>query len=44
MIGVTVGSEQITSFAQVLILIGTSLWIYVRRQKVGDVNIAGVRK
>jgi EamA domain-containing membrane protein RarD len=44
MIGVTLGTEQITSFAQVAILIATSLWIYVRRQQAGGVTPLGHRK
>lgn len=44
LIGVTLGSDQLTSFAQTLIMIGTGVWIWVRRVQMRDVTAAGVRK
>ncbi len=50
-IGVTAGTEQITSAVQLIVAIGTGLWIMYQRtlmKKVGkeqsDVNLAGVKK
>lgn len=43
-IGVTIGSDQTTSFVQTIIVIGTGIWIWVRRVQAGDVTAAGFRK
>lgn len=43
-VGVTIGTEQLTTTLQTLIAIGTGLWIWYRRVKVGDVTVAGIRK
>ncbi len=44
MIGVQLPSDQLTSFAQTLILIITSIWILIRRHQQGDINVLGARK
>lgn len=51
LLGISVGSEQLTTFVQVLIAIGTGVWIWYQRttlQKapggIGDVSALGVRK
>lgn len=44
LIGVTLGSDQLTAFAQTLLMIGTGIWIWIRRAKMGDVTAAGIRK
>lgn len=43
-IGVQLGSDQLTNFAQTIIIIGTSAWIWVRRYQQKDVSPLGVRK
>lgn len=43
-IGVTVGTEQLTSTIQTVVLIVTSLVIYISRINKGDVNPLGKRK
>jgi len=44
LIGVTVGSEQLTTTIQTLVAIGTGVWIWIQRVKVGDVGVLGGRK
>lgn len=44
MIGLRLGNDQITSFAQTLIVIGTAVWIWFRRYQQGDVKLSGLRK
>lgn len=43
-LGVTIGSEELTTTIQVILGIGTAIWILVRRYKQGGVTMAGVRK
>ena len=43
-VGVTVGSEELTTTASTLIVIVSGLWIWYRRVKVGGVSALGVRK
>lgn len=43
-IGVTIGTEQLTSTLQVLVAIGSGLWVLIQRHKQGDITVAGVRK
>ena len=44
LIGVTVGSEQLTTTIQTLFAVGTGIWIWIQRVKVGDVDVLGGRK
>ena len=44
MIGVTVGSSQLTGAIQTIILVATGIWIWVRRVQAGGVTAAGFRK
>jgi len=44
LVGVTVGSDELTKTVQVLVAIGTGLWIWYQRAKVGDVKWYGARK
>lgn len=43
LIGVTVGTDQLTGAVQVIILVASGVWIWVRRVQVGDVNALGKR-
>ncbi len=43
-LGISVGTEQLTTTIQVLVAIGTGLWIWKQRVAVGDVNGFGMRK
>lgn len=44
LIGVSVGSEQLTNAVQVIVAIATGAWIWYRRVQVGDVTPLGLRK
>ena len=44
LIGITVGSDQLTTTIQVIIAIGTGLWIWMRRVQAGGVTTLGIRK
>lgn len=44
MLGVTVGSDQLTQTVQTIVLIVSGLWIWYRRVGVGDVKVSGIRK
>lgn len=43
-LGISVGSAELTTTVQTLILLGSGVWIWYRRVQVGDVNAAGLRK
>jgi hypothetical protein len=49
-IGLTVGSEELTSIIQALVLSLSGIWVLIRRYQMGKtgivppVNIAGVKK
>lgn len=43
-IGVTVGTDQLTTTAQTLVAIATGIWIWRERVKRGDVGAIGIRK
>jgi hypothetical protein len=43
-LGVQVGSEALTITLQTLVLIGSALWILIRRVATGDITILGARK
>lgn len=42
--GITVGSEELTSIIQAIVVAVTGIWIIVRRYKQGDITVAGVKK
>ena len=42
-IGVDIGSEELTSSIQTLVAVGTGVWIWVQRVKLGGVNVFGAR-
>lgn len=42
--GVQVGTDELTAFLQGLVVVVSSLWIWYRRVKSGDINMIGVRK
>ena len=42
-IGVTLGNDQLTSFVQVILVIGGSVWALIRRYQAGGVSIFGKR-
>ena len=44
MLGIEVGSAELTTTLQTLITIGAGLWIMKERLKRGDLNVFGVRK
>ena len=44
LIGVTVGTQELTGAVQVIILVASGVWIWVQRVRVGDVSAFGVRK
>lgn len=44
LIGVTVGSEQLTNAVQVIVAIATGVWIWYMRVQRGDVTPLGLRK
>jgi len=44
LIGVQVGSDQLTATIQTLVAVATGVWIWVQRVKVGDVGVLGGRK
>lgn len=44
LLGVTVGTESLTTTLQTLVAIATGVWIWYQRVQRGDVNVAGVRK
>jgi len=43
-LGVTVGSEELTTTVSVIITIASGLWALYRRYSQGDITIAGIRK
>lgn len=43
-LGIEVGSEELTTTLQTLVLLASSLWIIVRRVQQGDIGLSGVRK
>ncbi|MDZ4228252.1 MAG: hypothetical protein U1E54_03325 [Candidatus Levybacteria bacterium] len=43
-IGVTVGTDELTTSVQTVIAIVTGLWIWFERVKRGDVNALGVKR
>lgn len=43
LIGIEVGTEQLTSTISTLLTIGSGLYIWYRRVKSGDVKVSGAR-
>lgn len=43
-LGVTVGSDALTTTIQTIVLLASGAWILIRRYKQGDVTVVGVRK
>jgi hypothetical protein len=43
LIGINLGTEQLTNFVQVFVYIVGGLWIYVRRLQAGGINLVGKR-
>lgn len=44
MMGIKVGSDQLTVAIQTITVIATGLWIWMRRFQEGDVTLLGARK
>lgn len=42
-LGINLGSDELTTTVSTLLTLGGALWALVRRYRVGDINIAGVR-
>ena len=43
-LGVSIGSEELTTTVSVLVTLGGAICILVRRYKAGNINILGLRK
>ena len=43
-VGITVGTEELTTTIQTLVTLFTGMWILIQRYKRGDVTVAGVIK
>lgn len=41
MFGVRIGTDQLTSALQTIIVIASGLWIWIRRYQQGDVTVFG---
>lgn len=44
MLGIQIGTDQLTTTVSTLAAIGTALFLWYKRVTRGDVNIAGMRK
>ena len=44
LMGITIGSDALTTTIQTIIALGTGLWIWKERYKKGGVNILGAKK
>ena len=44
MLGITVGTDQLTQAVQTILVIGAGFWIWYQRVSKGDVTIVGSRK
>lgn len=42
--GVRVGSDELTSAVQTVVVVVAGIYIWVRRYQEGDINIAGLRR
>lgn len=43
-LGVTLGTNDLTTTVQTIVILGAAFWAYVRRYGVGDINLIGVKK
>lgn len=43
-LGLNIGDEALTTTIQTLVLVGSALWILIRRLAMGDIGLSGVRK
>jgi len=44
LLGIEVGSEQLTVAAQTIAVVLSGLWVWFQRVKRSDVNFAGIKK
>ena len=44
MMGIQVGSDQLTVAVQTIVVIATGVWIWIQRVQKGDVKLFGGRK
>lgn len=44
MLGIQVGSDQLTGAIQTIVVIGTGVWVLYRRYIKGDINVVGAKK
>lgn len=44
LIGVNVGSAELTTTIQTIVTVAGAVWVLVRRFQVGDIAISGARK
>jgi hypothetical protein len=42
-LGITVGSEQLTTTIQTVVVVISGIWIWYRRVAIGDISILGKR-
>ena len=42
-VGITVGTEELTTTIQTIVAIFTGMWIMIQRYKRGDINVAGFK-
>ena len=42
-IGVSIGSEELTTTVQTIVITVSAIWIMIRRKKLGGINVLGVR-
>lgn len=43
-LGVVIGTEELTTTIQTIVLLGSGLWVLFRRYQQGDINLAGLKK
>ena len=43
-IGVNVGTEELTSAIQTIVVVASGIWVWIERVRRGDVNVIGLRK
>lgn len=44
LIGITIGSDALTTTVSTLFVVGSDIWIWFKRVQKGDVTLLGVRK
>ncbi len=42
-LGITLGSDQLTTTVTTIVTIGSAIWALVRRYQAGGITVAGVR-